>query len=80
MASWPGSDGCWDLPTPSRPLPQRARDWIATLDRLTALDATVIVPGHGEILRDKKHLLQLRDLMKSVLAQVENVTPLAPAS
>lgn len=47
------------------------RDWIVTFDRLAAFDATVIVPGHGEILRDKKYLLQLRDLMKSVVAQVE---------
>jgi glyoxylase-like metal-dependent hydrolase (beta-lactamase superfamily II) len=46
-------------------------EWIATLDRLASLDAETIVPGHGEVLHDKTYIVQLRDLMKSVVAQVE---------
>ena len=46
-------------------------EWIQTLDRLAALDAETIVPGHGEVLHDKKYVHQLRDLMASVVRQVE---------
>ena len=30
--------------------------WLQTLEHIDALDATVIVPGHGEPLRDKQLL------------------------
>lgn len=46
-------------------------EWIETLDRLAALDAQTIVPGHGEVLHDRTYILQLRDLMKSAVAQIE---------
>jgi glyoxylase-like metal-dependent hydrolase (beta-lactamase superfamily II) len=45
-------------------------EWIATLDRLGQLDATVIVPGHGEIMRDKTYLYLVRDLFRSAVDQV----------
>jgi cyclase len=45
-------------------------EWIQTLERMAQLDAETIVPGHGEVLHDKTFLYQVIDLMKSVVAQV----------
>jgi cyclase len=45
--------------------------WIETLDALRKLDADTIVPGHGEILRDKSYLDDVINMMKSVVAQVD---------
>ena len=45
-------------------------EWAATLDKLAALDAETIVPGHGEVMHDKKYIIQLRDLMNAVVAQI----------
>jgi glyoxylase-like metal-dependent hydrolase (beta-lactamase superfamily II) len=45
--------------------------WIQTLQALGQLDADTIVPGHGEVLRDKTHLNDVIDLMKSVVARVD---------
>jgi cyclase len=47
-------------------------EWIQTLERMSQLDATTIVPGHGEVLHDKVFLNQVIDLMKSVVAQVND--------
>ena len=47
------------------------REWIGTLEKLAAFDAVTIVPGHGEILHDKTYILQLRDLFKSVVDQID---------
>lgn len=38
--------------------------WIATLERLDALDARLIVPGHGEPLRDESHLHATLELLR----------------
>jgi len=42
--------------------------WLATLERIDALDAAVIVPGHGDPLRDKTlietHLALFRALLR----------------
>lgn len=46
-------------------------EWIGTLDKLAAVDADVIVPGHGDVEHDKKYILQLRNLMKSIVTQVD---------
>ncbi|HEY2093990.1 MAG TPA: MBL fold metallo-hydrolase [Thermoanaerobaculia bacterium] len=46
-------------------------EWSSTLDRLAALDTETIVPGHGDVMHDKKYIFQLRDLMRSVVRQVE---------
>lgn len=45
-------------------------DWIKTLDRLRQFDAQVIVPGHGEVLRDKTYLHAVRDLLSSAVEQI----------
>lgn len=45
-------------------------DEIETLERLAALDARVIVPGHGRVLHDRRYLDQTLELMRSVRAQV----------
>ena len=45
-------------------------EWIQTLTRMAQLDAETIVPGHGAVLRDKKYLYQVVELMKTVVAQV----------
>jgi glyoxylase-like metal-dependent hydrolase (beta-lactamase superfamily II) len=43
----------------------------ATLDSLARLDAAVVIPGHGSVRRGNEHLLRLRDLFRSVVAQAE---------
>ncbi|HET9699095.1 MAG TPA: MBL fold metallo-hydrolase [Terriglobales bacterium] len=45
-------------------------EWVDTMDRLAALDADTIVPGHGPVMHDKKYLLLVRDLLKSARDQV----------
>ena len=42
-------------------------EWLAVLDRLDSLDAAVIVPGHGEPLRDKSLLRATRDVFRELL-------------
>jgi glyoxylase-like metal-dependent hydrolase (beta-lactamase superfamily II) len=42
--------------------------WLKTLERLDALDATVIVPGHGEPLHDKALLHAHMDAMRVMLS------------
>jgi glyoxylase-like metal-dependent hydrolase (beta-lactamase superfamily II) len=45
-------------------------DEIDTLERLAALNARVIVPGHGQVLHDRRYLDQTLELLRSVRAQV----------
>jgi cyclase len=47
-------------------------EWIHTLERMSLLDATTIVPGHGEVLHDKIFLNQVIGLMKSIVGQVND--------
>ena len=47
------------------------RSWIQTLDRLAALDAATVVPGHGEPQADKQFIRDLQAMIKSVVDQVE---------
>ena len=42
-------------------------EWIRTLEGLAALDADAIVPGHGDVMRDKSYLTQVIALMKSAV-------------
>jgi glyoxylase-like metal-dependent hydrolase (beta-lactamase superfamily II) len=46
------------------------KDWIATLQALDALEADAIIPGHGEVERDKTYLRQNLKLFQHVLADV----------
>jgi len=43
--------------------------WIATLERLDALDAAVIVPGHGEAVRDERLLHATLAVFRELLAR-----------
>lgn len=45
-------------------------DQIATLESLAAIDAHVIVPGHGDVLLDKTFLNRTIEVMKDVRDQV----------
>jgi glyoxylase-like metal-dependent hydrolase (beta-lactamase superfamily II) len=44
--------------------------WIGTLKKMDRMDADVIVPGHGEVMRDKTFLHLVIEVMKAVVAQV----------
>jgi glyoxylase-like metal-dependent hydrolase (beta-lactamase superfamily II) len=46
-------------------------EWAATLDRLRALGAGTIVPGHGPVFRDHAYLDQVAELMRAVKRQTE---------
>jgi len=55
-------------------------EWSQTLQKLAQLDADTIVPGHGPILHDKTYVYLLRDLMQSVVDQMnEKLRQTAPA-
>ena len=43
--------------------------WIATLEQLDALDAAVIVPGHGEPLRDESLLHATLDVFRALVSR-----------
>jgi glyoxylase-like metal-dependent hydrolase (beta-lactamase superfamily II) len=50
-------------------------EWRRTLRAMAELDAEVIVPGHGEVLRDKQYLNDVIALLESVIRQVEAIAP-----
>jgi glyoxylase-like metal-dependent hydrolase (beta-lactamase superfamily II) len=43
--------------------------WLATLERIDRLDASILVPGHGEPLHDKELLHATMDLFRELLRQ-----------
>ncbi len=45
-------------------------DWIVTLQKLDALGAEVIVPGHGEIQHDDAYLRRVAGLLEKVVSRV----------
>jgi glyoxylase-like metal-dependent hydrolase (beta-lactamase superfamily II) len=45
-------------------------EWVETLERLSALEADVIVPGHGEPQRDRSYLEQVQGLLRATLDRV----------
>jgi glyoxylase-like metal-dependent hydrolase (beta-lactamase superfamily II) len=45
-------------------------EWAAVLRKIEAMDAVAIVPGHGPVMRDRKYLADVAELMESVDAQV----------
>jgi glyoxylase-like metal-dependent hydrolase (beta-lactamase superfamily II) len=47
-------------------------DWIAANRKLAALEADVIIPGHGRIQRDKTYLQLETDLIQSLVDQVRD--------
>jgi glyoxylase-like metal-dependent hydrolase (beta-lactamase superfamily II) len=50
-------------------------EWRNTLRDISALDADVIVPGHGAVQHDKTYLNEVIALLDSVLAQVREQAP-----
>lgn len=46
-------------------------EWIRTLDILTGLNATTIVPGHGPVMHDFSYVFLIRDLLKSAVDQMD---------
>jgi glyoxylase-like metal-dependent hydrolase (beta-lactamase superfamily II) len=47
------------------------RKWIDTLGRLAAIDAAVIVPGHGPVQRDRRFIGDLQAMLRAVVEQVD---------
>lgn len=47
------------------------QEWIETLQTLNALDVEVIIPGHGEVERDKTYLRQNLQLFQHVYSDVQ---------
>ncbi|HTY42581.1 MAG TPA: MBL fold metallo-hydrolase [Thermoanaerobaculia bacterium] len=46
-------------------------DWAATLGRLDALEADVLVPGHGKVQCDRTYLRQVQALLTALVAEVK---------
>jgi glyoxylase-like metal-dependent hydrolase (beta-lactamase superfamily II) len=46
-------------------------DFVKTLWAMLLLDATTIVPGHGDVLHDKAYIQQTMELMQAVNVEVE---------
>jgi glyoxylase-like metal-dependent hydrolase (beta-lactamase superfamily II) len=49
------------------------QDWIATLDRLKALDFDTVLPGHGVPFKGKERITAFQDYLRDLLAQVETL-------
>jgi glyoxylase-like metal-dependent hydrolase (beta-lactamase superfamily II) len=47
------------------------REWIESMDKLTALAATAIVRGHGPVEHDWQHAKRVRALLQSIVEQVD---------
>jgi cyclase len=47
-------------------------EWIQTLKKLRELDAAVVVPGHGPLMRDKEYVDTVIALLESVTSQVQD--------
>jgi glyoxylase-like metal-dependent hydrolase (beta-lactamase superfamily II) len=45
-------------------------EWVETMERLAALDADTIVPGHGPVMHDNNYVVLVHDLLKSARDQV----------
>jgi glyoxylase-like metal-dependent hydrolase (beta-lactamase superfamily II) len=48
------------------------KDWVETMKRVREIDAQVIIPGHGPIMRDKEYLSLVIALLESVSGQVQD--------
>ena len=49
-----------------------ARDWVATLDQVLALDFDTVIPGHGPLLR-KSEIRIFRDKFEQMLARIREL-------
>jgi len=48
-------------------------EWIRTLGRLQQFDARVIVPGHGEVLHDQRHVGRVIELLQTITSRTEAI-------
>lgn len=48
------------------------KDWVATMKRVREIDAQVIIPGHGPVMRDKEYISLVISLLESVTSQVRD--------
>ena len=46
-------------------------EWPGTLQKLTAIEATTIVPGHGPLLHDWSYVRQIADAVRTITSQVD---------
>jgi glyoxylase-like metal-dependent hydrolase (beta-lactamase superfamily II) len=46
-------------------------EWVQAMKKLRELDANIIIPGHGPVMRDKEYLNLVIDLLESVINQVQ---------
>jgi cyclase len=49
--------------------------WLRALDGIRALDARVIVPGHGPLLRERRPVDRLREMLADIGGQVRALAP-----
>jgi cyclase len=47
-----------------------AQEWVKTLDRLMALPATTVLPGHGPVMRDWSYVTRVKSTIEQILAGV----------
>jgi len=45
-------------------------EWMTTLDKLMAIDATTVIPGHGPVMHDWAYARSVQGLLGSVMTQV----------
>lgn len=50
-------------------------EWVEVLRRMSRMEADIIVPGHGTILKDQTHLNDVIALLDSVIKQVHEQAP-----
>jgi cyclase len=46
------------------------QEWIETLEKIAALDFRLLMPGHGEVQKDRRHLRLVQELLREVRRQV----------
>lgn len=47
-----------------------ARDWVKTLDKLMAIPATTVLPGHGPVMKDWAYVKKVQGALEQTLAAV----------
>jgi glyoxylase-like metal-dependent hydrolase (beta-lactamase superfamily II) len=60
----------WPVPLVGNPQSYIA-DWASTLDKVRALRPSIIVPGHGPVMRDDSYVKLMADLFTYVKQQTE---------
>jgi cyclase len=63
----------WPVPLVG-PEQSRVREWAGTLTRVRELKATMVVAGHGPVMRDNSHIDRTIDLMSAITRRVDAVS------